>query len=416
MTAAVRQQTGPAEGAAGSAVFWRYFTASAISNTGSAVTTVALPLIAVTALHASNFQISLLTAAGNVAWLLVSLPAGVLAQRLPLRGVQVSTDLTRALAILSVPVAAAFGLLSLAQLVLVSLLVGIATVVFDVANSSFLPSIVPKEQLTARNSLTSLSGAATLLGGPALGGLLVQLVGGAAAMLADAVSYLASAGLLRSLPAVPPSAPTTRQPFLEQIKEGLRFVGRHPVIRVCVLDATLINFGCGALAALVPVFLVRTLDAPAGLVGLLMATEGIGSVLMAARTPALGRRFGSARATVLAGCFAAGTAFLMPLAGPGWGLLVFALGNAGFSAGVVVTSILTRTHRQTVTPPELLPRVMASVRFISWGAIPLGALAAGAAATAYGPRAALALTCAAITLSPAVLLVSRVRHLREFTD
>ncbi|AUG78426.1 MFS transporter [Kitasatospora sp. MMS16-BH015] len=402
----------------GSRAFWRYFTASTVSNTGTAVTGVALPLIAVTTLHAGSFEISLLTAAGSIAWLLISLPAGVLVQRVPLRGVQVSMDLARAAAIASVPAAAALGLLSLAQLVVVTLVVGFATVVFDVANSSFLPSIVPTEELTARNSTTSAAFSATQLGGPSLGGLLVQLLGGAASLLVDTASYLCSAALLRSLPSTPPAAApgAARVPFLEQIKEGLRFVLHHPVIRICVALATLVNFGCGALMALMPVFLVRTLGAPAGVVGLLMATDGLGSLLLAARTPALGRRYGSARALLLASLVGTATAFLMPLAGHGWGLVLFALGNAGFSAGVVVLSILTRTHRQTVAPPELLPRVMASVRFISWGAVPLGALTAGAVATATDPRTALLLTCLGLLSVPAVLLAGPLRRLRELTD
>ncbi|WP_441251409.1 MFS transporter [Kitasatospora sp. McL0602] len=408
----------PGERPSSTGAFWRYWAASTISNTGGAVTTVALPLLAVTTLRASSFQVSLLTAAGDVAWLLISLPAGVLVQRLPLRGVQVAMDLTRAAAVLSVPVAAALGVLSLTQLVLVALVVGLARVVFDVGNSSFLPSIVSKDELTARNSLTSASASATQLGGPSLGGVLVQFVGGAASMLVDAVSYLASALLLRSIPGAPRTTTTggaARAPFLEQVKDGLRFVGRHPVIRPCVAAATLINFCCGAFAALTPVFLVRTLGAPASLVGVLMATEGAGSLLFAAVTTPLARRLGSARAVLLSSAVVTTTAFLMPLAGHRWGLALFALGNAGFAAGVVVLSILTRTHRQTVTPPELLPRVMASVRFISWGALPFGALAAGLASTAFGPRSALLLTCTVLLLVPTVLLLSPLRRLRDLT-
>jgi len=104
---------------------------------------------------------------------------------------------------------------------------------------------------------------------------------------------------------------------------------------------------------------------------------------------------------------------LMPAASAGWGLLLFAAGNAGFAAAVVVSSILTRTHRQTITPPDLLPQVMATVRFISWGAVPLGALGCGAAASLLGPRTALWLDCAVILLAPAILWASPVRTQRE---
>ncbi|WP_263107430.1 MFS transporter [Kitasatospora sp. DSM 101779] len=399
----------------GAGAFWRYWTASTVSRLGDQVTAVALPLVAVVTLHATALQVGLITGAAYVAWLLIGLPAGVLVQRLPLRGTQIAMDLVRAAAVTSVPLTAVLGVLGLPQLVAVALVVGLASVVFDVGNATFLPSIVAKEQLTARNSLVSGSSAATELAGPSLGGVLVQLLGGAASMLLDAVSYLASAALLRSLPyAGQPAGERARGAGMrEQIREGWRYVTRHPVIGPCAADATAVNFVCGGLMTLTPVFLVRTLGAPAAVVGALMATAGLGSLLGAAATPRLVARLGSGRALCRAAAIAAGFAFLLPLAGSGWAALVFAVGNAGFSAGVVVTSIVTRTHRQTQTPPELLPRVMATVRFVSWGAIPVGALAAGAAAEAWGTRTALLLIAVCSVASPAILLASPVRRLRE---
>ncbi|MFE6056565.1 MFS transporter [Kitasatospora sp. NPDC056446] len=395
-------------------MFWRYWTASTVSRFGDEVTRVALPLIAVVALHATALQVGLITAAGYVAWLVVGLPAGVLVHRLPLRGTQVTMDLVRGVAVASVPVAGAFGVLGLPQLVVVALLVGLAGVVFDVGNSTFLPSIVAKEQLTARNSLLSGTSAATELAGPSLGGVLVQLLGGAVSMVLDAVSYLVSALLLRSLPrAEPPPGGRPGVGIREQIREGWHYVTRHPVLGPCAADATAVNFVCGGLMALTPVFLVRTLDAPAAAVGALMATGGLGSLVGAALTPRLVARIGSGGALRWSALVASLFVFLLPAAGPGWATLVFAVGNAGFSAGVVVTSIVTRTHRQTQTPPELLPRVMATVRFVSWGAIPVGALAAGAASTAWGSRTALLLLAVASLASPAILLAGPIRRLRD---
>ncbi|WP_316525553.1 MFS transporter [Kitasatospora brasiliensis] len=398
----------------GAGVFWRYWSGSLVSRLGDQVTTVALPLIAVVTLHATAWQVGLITGAGYLAWLLVGLPAGVLVHRLPLRGTQVVMDLLRGLAVASVPVAAALGVLGLPHLVVVALLVGLASVVFDVGNSTFLPSIVPKDQLTARNSLLSGSSAATELAGPSLGGVLVQLVGGAAAMVLDAVSYLVSAALLRSLPRAPrPTGGPGGAGMREQIREGWHFVTRHPVIGPCAADATAVNFVAGGLMTLTPVFLVTTLDAPPAAVGALMATGGLGSLLGAALTPRVVSRIGSGGALRWSALVAALFTFLLPAAGSGWAAVVFAVGNAGFSAGVVVTSIVTRTHRQTHTPPELLPRVMATVRFVSWGAIPVGALLAGAASTAWGPRTALLLLAVCSLASPAILAAGPIRRVRE---
>ncbi|POX45888.1 MFS transporter [Streptomyces sp. Ru72] len=402
------------DGASRVAAFWRYWGASTVSGIGDAVTAVALPLLAVLVLHASAFEVSLITAASFASWLLVGLPAGVLVHRLPLRATQVAMDLVRAAAVASVPVAAALGVLSLPHLIVVALVVGLASVVFDVGNSTFLPSIVSKEELTARNSLTSGTRAATQLGGPSLGGVLVQLLGAAASIVVDAVSYLVSAALMASLPQVAhPAQEGPRRGMGEMIREGWRYVTRHPVIGPCAADATAVNFVCGGLMALTPVFLVRTLDAPPALVGILIATDGLGTLVGAALTPRIVARLGSGRAlrwaAVVSPCFAA----LIPLAGHSVTLGLFALGNAGFAGAVVVTSIVTRTYRQTATPPELLPRVMATVRFISWGAVPFGALAAGGFAALWGTRASFALMAVLSTVSPAILLASPIRRMRE---
>ncbi|WP_308307223.1 MFS transporter [Streptomyces sp. ISL-10] len=394
-------------------MFWRYWTASTASSIGDAVTTVALPLVAIETLHATPFEVSLLPAARFIAWLVIGLPAGVIVQRLPLRGAQIAMDLIRAAAVAWVPVAALLGILHLWQLIVVTLVIGLAGVVFDVGNASFLPSIVSKEELTARNSLLSGSSAVTQLGGPSLGGVLVQFCGAAASLLVDAVSYLVSAVTLWTMP-----RPRERQAAgaagstWSLIKEGWRYVTRHKVIGPCVVAATLVNFVCGALIALTPVFLVRTLGAPVSLVGVLFATEGLGSLLGAALTTRLADRFGSARAIRWATLLSATAVVLLPLSFAGPGLILFGLGNATFTVGVVVLSILTRTHRQSVTPPELLPRVMATVRFISWGAVPIGALVAGTVATWAGAREALWLVSAIAFLTPLALWTSSVRRLR----
>ena len=339
-------------------LFWHFWTASTISGTGDAVTAVALPLVAVTVLQATPLQASLVTAATYAAWVIIGLPAGVIVARLPLRGTQVAMDLLRAAALATIPVAAWKGHLTVAQ-----------------------------------------------------------LVGAATSVVFDVVSYLASGALLQGLPR-PAYAPKPDKGARMRtlIREGWSFVVSHPVIRPCVLDATAMNFVCGGLMALTPIFLVRTLGSTPLAVGLLIAAEGVGSLMGAALTPRIVACVGSARALVLGSTSFAAFALLLPLATSGWGKLVFALGNAGLAAGIVVGSIVTRTHRQTVTPPELLSRVMATVRFVSWGVIPVGALLAGIAANVLGIRAALGLVCLAAAASPAIILSSPVRGMRDLAN
>ncbi|MFC4147686.1 MFS transporter [Micromonospora mangrovi] len=400
----------------GAGVFWRWWAAGTTSSVGSAVGAVALPLTALTVLDASAFEMGLITAASFAAWLVIGLPAGVIVQRLPLRGAQVGADLARAGAIASVPLAWWWGWLSVAQLVVVALVVGFATVLFDVANATFLPEIVAREQLHARNSLTSATHAATQLSGPSLGGLAAQALGAVPTVLVDAAGYLVSAALLRSLPARRVDAPDRWPPVRELIGEGWRYVTRHPVLGPTMWAATAVNVVCGAQLAVYPLHLVRELHAPAALVGVLLAVEGVGSVLGAALTPWITGRWGTARSLLVACAVAVLGAAVVPL-GVGWpAYLAFAAGNVAFAGGVVVLSVTTRTYRQTASPPELLSRVMATVRFVSWGAIPVGGLVAGALAGVVGTRVTLLLFAGAAALAPLALLLSPVRRLRDLTD
>ncbi len=401
--------------ATGTRAFWTYWSAGATSSVGSAVGAVALPLTALIVLDATAFEMGVIAASAYVAWLVIGLPAGVLTQRLPLRRLQVGMDVLRAVAVASIPVAWWLDVLTVAQLVVVALVTSFANVLFDVANSTFLPSVVPKEQLQARNSLMSGTHAASQLGGPSLGGVCVQLLGAVPTLLVDAASYLASAALLGRLP--DRTMPTSeRPPMRAMIREGWDYVTRHPIMGPCMWDATATNFVCGGQMALFALYLVRDLQAPAALVGFLLAAEGIGALVGAALVPSVVRAVGSARACLVAGFVSVGGAILIPVGHGVLGYAMFALGTVVFAAGVVVLSTATRTYRQIASPPELLSRVMATVRFVSWGAIPLGSLAAGVLATWFGARDALFVLAALTLLSPLILMASPVRHLRDLPD
>jgi MFS family permease len=200
------------------------------------------------------------------------------------------------------------------------------------------------------------------------------------------------------------------------ISEGWRFVARHPVIGPCMWSATAVNTVCGAQHALYALYLVRELHATPGLVGLLLAADGIGALIGAALTSLITARIGTARALIVTGFLSTAGAVIVPL-GTGWhAFAAFAAGNVAFSAGVVVLSVVTRTYRQITSPPELLTRVMATVRFVSWGAIPIGGLLAGGLASALGARLTLLIFAAVAACIPLVLLTSPIRHLRDLTD
>jgi MFS family permease len=397
-------------------VFWRWWAAGTTSAAGSAVGAVALPLTAVTVIDATAFEMGMIAAANYVAWLVIGLPAGVIVQRLPMRMTQVGADLARAVAIMSIPVTWWRGQLTVAQLVVVALVISFANVLFDVANSTFLPSIVSNDQLQSRNSMTSGTYAITQLGGPSVGGLIVQVLGAVPTLLVDAASYLVSALLLRTLPERRADAPDRSPPVHAMIREGWRFVVHHPVMGPCMWAAAAANTVCGAQHALYALYLVRELHAEPGLVGVLLAADGVGALIGAALTNRITARLGTARALIVAVSVAVTGALVIPL-GTGWqSFLAFAVGNVVFSVGVVVLSVVTRTYRQIASPPELLSRVMATVRFVSWGAIPIGGLIAGAIAGVLSARITLLIFVGAAACMPLVLLASPIRHLRDLAD
>lgn len=396
-----------------SRVFWQFWTASTVSACGSGVTAVAMPVIALAVLKASAFEASLLTAASYAAWLLIGLPAGSLVQRFRLRATQVSMNLVRALAIASVPVVYALGGLTVAQLVGVALVVGLADVVFAVGNSTFLPRIIPKTDLIRRNSITSGTQSILQFGAPALAALLVAAVGPAVSLLVDSLSYGVSSVLLQRLP--DPGRPV-RKAFggmRKDIKEGIAFIWHHPIIRPCVAAAATLNCGLGALTALLPLFVIRGLGESPALVGLVLATEGVGSLLGAIAVTRLVARFGSARTGLIGLSVAAIGAILFPLAiGPA-AIVVFSLGNLVCALGVVMFSVVTRTHRQTATPPDMLSRVQATVRFVSWGMVPLGAVVGGLLASRFAPVQALVFVAATTLAALLIALNSPVRGRRS---
>lgn len=393
-------------------VFWRYWTATTTSQVGSAVTSVALPLAALVLLDASALEVGLLVAAGDLGWLLLTLPAGALATHLPLRGLQAGVDFVRAVALLSPAVLWALDLLTMPVLFGVALVVGFANVFAFVANTTYIPHVVPREQLNSRNSLMSGTHAVTQLGGPPVAGVIVQLLGAPVALLVDAASYLVSGALMWTLPrAARPRV--VRASMVQEIREGWHYVVGHPLMRSMMIDAAATNFAAGMLLTLTPLYLVRELGASPTAYGVVLASEGLGALAGASFGPWLGRRLGTGRLLLASAVLSVPSVLLMPLGDGVVGMVAFSLGNALFAFFTVVLSVITRTYRQQESPPELLARVMATVRFVSWSVIPVGAFLAGLIAEGTSARGTLWLIAVAVATSPVVLFASPLRHQRE---
>jgi predicted MFS family arabinose efflux permease len=255
--------------------------------------------------------------------------------------------------------------------------------------------------------------------GPAAGGALVQVIGAAVTLLADVASYVVSAACLFALgrPAADVAVDRGEEGgFLRRIHEGIRYVRRDEIVGPMTASAAALNFTGAAVGALSTVFLARTLDLGPLAIGALLAADGLGGVLGAALTTPLVTRLGSARTALLAMVVAPASALLLPLTARGPALTLWVLGHLGMAGSTVVFSIVARTHRQRSVPAELLPRVMATVRFLSWGVLPLGALTAGALGQALGARTALTIVCATLTVGLLPVLASPVRTRRDLLE
>ncbi len=250
-----------------------------VSEMGSAVTQLALPLTAVVVLHASTFQVGALTAAATLAFALIALPAGAIVDRRAKRWLMIWCDVARMLIIGSVPLAAAFGALTLGQLYAVAIAAGVCTVFFDVSYQSYLPVLIGTNDLVDGNGKLGASQSFAQLAGPGLGGVLVGLVGAARAMSADAVSYAVSVASLLAIRAreeVP--HPDQRQKLRTEIAEGLSFVLRHPILRKIVACTGTANLFGSMAVALEFIFLVRLLHVRPAETGLLIAVASLGGV------------------------------------------------------------------------------------------------------------------------------------------
>jgi MFS family permease len=389
-----------------------------ISEAGSEVTVLALPLTAVVYAHASTFQVGLLSAAVTAAFLLIALPAGLVVDRVAKRPMMLTCDVARLVIIGSIPVAAALGALTMYQLYAVALLSGLATVFFDVAYQSYLPSLVGHGQLVDANGKLATTAEAARVGGPGLGGALVGLFGAPGAMAADAASFAASLGsllLIRTREAAPARTvdPGKRGKLRSEITAGLRFVLGHPVLRkisACTASSNLFSSMAFALAI---VFLVRVLHVTPAVTGLVMAGSALGGVLGGVLTAPLSRWIGSARIIWVSVLGFGPTAFLVPLARPGWGVLLFVVGWAGFAFSGVLYNVAQVSYRQSVCPPELLGRMNAAVRWIVWGTLPLGGILGGVLGSIIGIRATLWVAASGICLAGVWLLFSPLRRMRD---
>jgi MFS family permease len=403
--------------------FMLLWTGQTVSEMGSAVTQLALPLTAVVLLNASTFEVGLLTSAETAAFALIALPAGAIVDRRTKRGIMLACDVARALIIGSIPLAWALGVLTLAQLYVVALAAGVGTVFFDVSYQSYLPVLLRAEHLMDGNGKLGATQSFAQLAGPSLGGGLVGAVGAAGAMTADAISYVVSVASLlgiraREQPgaaqrAADPAGPGARRSLRAEIAEGLKFVVGHPILRKVVACTGTSNLFSSMAMAVEIIFLVRVLHVRPAFTGVLFAIAGVGGVLGGILAGRLARWIGSARIIWFSILVIGLPVFLPALAEPGWSVALFPIGFAAFWFSAVVYNVAQVSYRQSVTPPQLMGRMNAAVRWIVWGTMPLGGIIGGALGTAIGIRPTLWIAFIGSWAAGFWVYFSPLRHMRD---
>ena len=333
--------------------FLSLWTGQTVSETGSAVTQLALPLTAVVLLNATTFEVGLLNAAATLAFAVIALPAGALVDRMLKRRVMIACDIARLLIIASVPVAWAAGVLTMAQLYAVAITAGVGTVFFDVSYQSYLPALVGQEHLMDANGRLGATQAFAQLAGPGLGGGLVGAFGAPGAMTADALSYLVSLGSLlgiRGREEPPAAAPGERPTLRADIAEGVRFVVGNPILRKIVACTATANLFSSAVGAVEIIFLIRVLHVHPAYTGLIFSVSAIGGVVGGILSGRIAKRVGSARIIWVSMLVFGAPQFLPALARPGWSVALVPLGfGCLFFAGVLY-NVAQVSYRQAICP------------------------------------------------------------------
>jgi len=394
--------------------FRRLWIGDAISQVGTMVTMLAMPLLAVKVLHATPFQVGLLTTFEFLAFLVIGLPAGAWVDRMRRRNVMITADLGRVVTLGSVPVTAAFGALTIWQLYAVVLVTGGLTVFFDVAYQSYLPFLVGREHLVEGNAKLQGTQSVAQVAGPGVGGLLVQLLSAPYAIALDAASYLWSALWVGAIRRGESRPERTADPHLvHEIREGVAFIATHRILRSIAGCTATSNLWQSAGAPVLIVLLARNLDLSAGVIGALFSAAAVGGLVGALVARRVADRIGQGPTIWLSVALSSPLLFVQPFLHRDWTLGVFVATQVTLYAGVVVYNVTQVSFRQALCPERLLGRMNATMRFLVWGTMPIGGLIGGVLGSTVGVRTTLFITAAGGSVSFLWVYLSPLRTMER---
>ena len=362
--------------------FLRLWIGQTASSVGAAITSLALPTAAILALHAGPFEVGLLAAFQRLPFLFLTLFAGAWLDRVRRRPVMIAADVARGLVLAAIPVAAFMSFLSMGELYVVAVVLGIFTVFFDIGVLSFLPGLIGREQLTEGYMKLDTSFSIANLIGPGLGGVLIQLVTAPVALVGNSATYLISAAMLLFIRRPEPAlgraatdAPASR--IRDEIAEGLRWVFGHPVLRSELLGMTSAIFGLVMVQPLVLVFAYRSLHFSPSLLGAIFTLEGVAGLVGLWASARVVRLLAVGRTMWLTQIVVAVGTLLLPVAQFGQSIVVMAGALVVIGVAASIQDVNQVTLRQSLTPDRLQGRMNAIYRLFYWGSMPVASFLGG---------------------------------------
>ncbi len=394
--------------------FRQLFLGDSLSQFGTQLTMLAIPVLAVKVLDAGALEMGLLATCEFLAFLVIGLPAGAWVDRWRKQRVLVTNDLIRAVALGSLPAAWALDVLTFGQMLVVALVVGSCTVFFDVAYQSYLPDLVEPEHIGEGNAKLQAVQSIAQIGGPAIGGGLIKLIGAPLTIGLDALTFVWSAFWVRRIKHVDTPPPREdRRPLVVEVREGLSFVLTHPLLWRITACTSLSNLFSSISGAMLILYVLR-LGLSEAQLGLGFAIGAIGGLLGALAVTRATAWVGEGRIIPLSTFAWMPAAFLMPLAGNVLDPMVALTGYMLLrNFGAVLYNVAQVSFRQRLCPRPMLGRMNASIRFLVWGVMPIGALLGGVIGHQFGLRTVFWIEAVGVILAALPVLISPLLGMRE---
>jgi MFS family permease len=392
----------------------RVWAGSIISGTGDEITMLALPWLVLQLTH-SPFQLGIVAGLQHLPFLLFTLIAGVYADRWDRRRIMLGADLLRFAALATIPIAALLGGLTIVQIYVVAFMAGTGRVWFEVAHYALLPGIVEQDQLVDANSKFQMTDGVSVFLGPSIGGFLIKLAGAANAVAVDAVSFLASAVAIFTLPSLRAAQAPEERGWRAQLVGGLRYLVQQRPIFENALALMAMLFFMTMVDAVFVFYAQHELHLDAALTGLVLAAAGLGPIVFGSLAPQVRRRLRTGQVMVTAAILAGPLLAVLDVA-----VLVpkpFAIALAASSMAVsfgmaALWNVATLSYRQAVIPGHLMSRVNSSLRFIAWGTMPIAAFVGGLLSQTIGVRWLIAISAVGLMLVGAGLAtLSEIRRI-----